>query len=131
MWAVFRATLATDDSFTFNKAVKQLRTLIEALPVAEENEDTVLATALAGPGPNDSPVLLAAALHNTAAYAYDVESNATAWDEGQAQAARRQALLDCMLAAKAQCVNVRTLVPLNCLVLLCCWSGFLSHNTTA
>lgn len=98
VWAVFRTSLATDDSFAFNKTIKQLRTLIEALPAAEEHEDAVLATALAGPGPSESPVLLAQTPENV---------DVTAWDDAQALAARRQALLDCMLAAKAQYVNVR------------------------
>lgn len=105
VWAVFRATLATDDSFAFNKAVKQLRACIEALPVAEEHEDAALATAQAGLGANESPLLVAALLPQVERNG--VDDDETAWDEAQAQAARRQALLDCILAAKAQYVHVR------------------------
>lgn len=141
VWAVLRAQLHTDDSFSFNKVLGELKQQVVALAEADPEEDALLEQLRARQQDAGSSAVLHAEAQGAADAAQRVEprtnpasapeldpfgldalldaqeqvekqqaqaqpkkrrSASTVWTAAECSAARRQALLDCMVSAKAQ-----------------------------
>lgn len=116
LWAVLRNQLATDDSFVFNKALSRIKDSISHLPEATLDDDDTLtklqrrmdeeaaAAAAAAPAPaaaeeavEADPFGLDAMLSKP-----NRKERSQTWSEAESAAMKRQALLDCIAAAKEQ-----------------------------
>jgi hypothetical protein len=125
IWTHQRSQLFTDDSFAFNKALTQLKAVISELPDADEEQQHAV-DVLAGRVPDAAPAAAAgapAAADESDPFGLDqfleaedkqrqqqeqrsepapAKQPQLAWSPTEQLVMRKQALLDCLLAAKQQ-----------------------------
>lgn len=91
MWTVLRYQLSTDDSFIFSRNIKKVKELIDNLPELNSTDTEI--------GEEQALIEL---LSNSKAFGSRGcgSDQPYVWDEVTASAARRAALLDCILACR-------------------------------
>ncbi|KAK9799798.1 hypothetical protein WJX73_010639 [Symbiochloris irregularis] len=120
LWAVIRNQLGTDDSFAFNKTLNRIKDSISNLPVADDEADSALVR-VQERMQEEAAAAAAAPKQEQAVQEEPVEADpfgldaiiakpkrkerSQTWSEAESSAMKRQALMDCLEAAKGQYHN--------------------------